>query len=148
MQTHVTGAAPRNLIDTAASEGSFHTLGRALEAAEMVNVFSGTGPYTFFAPTDAAFKKLPSGTLEHWMKPENRTELVAMIRSHVLPGRSSAADVAELKELRMMQGQTAAITHHAGALNINGAKIIQPDILSSNGVIHGIDTVIVPPAKR
>ena len=148
MLTSVAGVTRRNLVDTLATEGLFNTLGRALEAAELVNVFSGTGPYTIFAPTDAAFKKLPAGTLEHWMMPENRAELVAVLRYHVLPGRSAAIDVAELKEPRMMQGQTAAITMPGETLNINDARITQPDIVSSNGVIHGIDTVIVPPSKR
>lgn len=134
----------KNLVDTAAANGSFHTLGKALEAAELTSVLSGSGPYTFFAPTDAAFEKLPKGTLENWLKPENKAELVSVLRYHVLPGRTSAIEVEKLTAPKMMQGQSATVKKDGDTLSIGGANITQRDIASSNGVIHAIDTVIVP----
>jgi uncharacterized surface protein with fasciclin (FAS1) repeats len=134
----------KNLVDTAAANGSFHTLGKALEAAELTSVLSGSGPYTFFAPTDAAFEKLPKGTLENWLKPENKAELVSVLRYHVLPGRTSAIEVEKLTAPKMMQGQSATVKEDGDTLSIGGANITQRDIASSNGVIHAIDTVIVP----
>lgn len=134
----------KNIVDTAAANGSFHTLGKALEAADLSRVLKGSGPYTFFAPTDAAFEKLPKGTLENWLKPENKAELISVLKYHVLPGRASADDVEKLTEPKMMQGQSAAVKKDGETLSIGGAVITQPNIVSSNGIIHGIDTVIVP----
>lgn len=139
-----TSHAYKNLIETAAANGSFHTLGKALEAAELTNVFKGSGPYTFFAPTDSAFDKLPKGTLENWLKPENKAELVSVLKYHVLPGRTSAIEVEKLTAPKMMQGQSAPVTKDGNTLSIGGAHITQRDIASSNGVIHAIDTVIMP----
>ncbi|RUL74462.1 fasciclin domain-containing protein [Dyella choica] len=140
-------ASSKNIVDTAAASGSFHTLGKALEAAELTGVLKSSGPYTFFAPTDAAFEKLPKGTLENWLKPENKAELISVLKYHVLPGRASAVDVEKLNAPTMMQGQSATVKKDGETLSIAGAKITQRDIASSNGVIHAIDTVIVP-AKR
>jgi uncharacterized surface protein with fasciclin (FAS1) repeats len=134
----------RNIVDTAAAKGSFHTLGKALDAAELTNVLKGTGPYTVFAPTDAAFEKLPKGTLENWLKPENKAELISVLKYHVLPGRTSAADVEKLTAPKMMQGQTASVRVEGNKLSIGGANVTERDISSSNGVIHVIDAVIVP----
>jgi uncharacterized surface protein with fasciclin (FAS1) repeats len=142
--TNVSQIAPKNLVDTAAANGSFHTLGKALDAAELTSVLKGTGPYTIFAPTDAAFEKLPKGTLENWLKPENKAELISVLKYHVLPGRSSAADVGKLTEPKMMQGQTASVKTDGNKISIGGANVTQQDIASSNGVIHAIDKVIVP----
>jgi uncharacterized surface protein with fasciclin (FAS1) repeats len=139
-----TRAPTKNLVDTAAANGSFHTLGKALEAAELTNVLKGTGPYTVFAPTDAAFEKLPKGTLENWLKPENKAELISVMKYHVLPGRTSAVEVEKLSAPKMMQGQTAPVTKVGDKLSIGGANITVRDIASSNGIIHAIDTVIVP----
>jgi uncharacterized surface protein with fasciclin (FAS1) repeats len=147
MSTHdsnISQVSSKNLIDTAAANGSFHKLGKALEAAELNTVLKGTGPYTVFAPTDEAFEKLPKGTLENWLKPENKEELIAVLKYHMLPGRTSAAEVEKLTEPTMMQGQTAKVRKDGDRLSIGGAKITKRDIASSNGVIHAIDTVIVP----
>lgn len=134
----------KNLIDTASANGSFNTLGKALEAAELTNVLEGTGPYTVFAPTDEAFEKLPKDTLSNWLKPENKAELISVLKYHVLPGRSAAADVEKLTAPKMMQGQTAAITKDGDKLRIGDATITTSDIHSSNGIIHAIDRVNVP----
>jgi len=147
MSTHNSNTSQpssKNIIDTAAANGSFHTLGKALEAANLSSVLKSPGPYTFFAPTDAAFEKLPKGMLENWLKPENKAELISVLKYHVLPGRASAVDVEKLTAATMMQGEKAAIRKDGEALSIAGAKITQRDIASSNGIIHAIDTVIVP----
>nr|WP_199044708.1 fasciclin domain-containing protein [Dyella sp. ASV24] len=142
--SNVSRAGNKNLVDTVAANGSFHTLGKALEAAELTHVFKGTGPYTIFAPTDAAFEKLPKDTLSNWLKPENKAELTSVLKYHVLPGRASAADVEKLTTPKMMQGQTATVTKDGDKLRIGGATLTQTDITSSNGIIHAIDTVNVP----
>lgn len=134
-----------NLIDAAADNGSFKTLCKALDAAELTQVLKGSGPYTIFAPTDEAFGKLPKGMLEHWLKPENKAELVSVLKYHVLPGRASAADVATLSQPRMMQGESAHIAQDDGHLAIDGAHLVGAEIVSRNGVIHTIDAVIQPP---
>jgi uncharacterized surface protein with fasciclin (FAS1) repeats len=142
--TNVSRVSTKNLVDTAAANGSFHTLGKALEAAELTNVLKGTGPYTVFAPTDEAFEKLPKDTLSNWLKPENKAELISVLKYHVLPGRASAADVEKLTIPKMMQGQTATVTKDGDKLRIGSATITTSDITSSNGIIHAIDTVNVP----
>jgi uncharacterized surface protein with fasciclin (FAS1) repeats len=142
--SNVSSVGTKNLVDTAAANGSFHTLGKALEAAELTNVLKGTGPYTVFAPTDAAFEKLPKDTLSNWLKPENKAELISVLKYHVLPGRASAADVEKLTAPKMMQGQTAAVSKDGDKLRIGSATITKSDITSSNGIIHAIDTVNVP----
>ncbi len=142
--SHTTRTPIKNLVDTVAANGSFHTLAKALEAAELTNVLKGPGPYTVFAPTDAAFDKLPKGTLEDWLKPENKAELISVMKYHVLPGRTSALEVEKLSAPKMMQGQTAPVRKDGDKLSIGGAKITERDIASSNGIIHAIDTVIVP----
>ena len=133
----------KNIVETAAANGSFHTLSKAIEAAGLTSVLKGTGQYTVFAPTDAAFKKLPKGTLENWLKPENKAELISVLKYHVLPGRASVVDVGKLTAPKMLQGQTAAITKDGDKLSIGGAAITGPEIASSNGIIHAIDAVIV-----
>jgi uncharacterized surface protein with fasciclin (FAS1) repeats len=142
--SNVSSVGSKNIVDTAAANGSFHTLGKALEAADLTNVLKGTGPYTVFAPTDAAFEKLPKDTLSNWLKPENKAELISVLKYHVLPGRASAVEVEKLTAPKMMQGQTAAITKDGEKLRIGGATITTSDITSSNGIIHAIDTVNVP----
>lgn len=147
MSNHDSNTSPgssKNLADTVASTSSFHTLSKAFEAADLTNILKSTGPYTVFAPTDDAFAKLPNGTLENWLKPENKAELISVLKFHVLPGRTSAGDVEKLTDPKMMQGQTAHITKDGNNLSIAGANISQRDIASSNGFIHAIDTVIVP----
>lgn len=142
--SNVSRDSTKNLVDTAAANGSFHTLGKALEAAELTHVLKGTGPYTVFAPTDEAFEKLPKDMLSNWLKPENKAELISVLKYHVLPGRASAADVEKLTTPKMMQGQTATVTKDGDKLRIGSATITRSDITSSNGIIHAIDAVNVP----
>ena len=142
--TNVSRVSSKNLVETAAANGGFDTLGKALEAAELTNVLKGTGPYTVFAPTDEAFEKLPKDVLSNWLKPENKAELISVLKYHVLPGRASAADVEKLTAPKMMQGQTAAVSKDGDKLRIGSATITKSDITSSNGIIHAIDTVNVP----
>ncbi|HEX6832611.1 MAG TPA: fasciclin domain-containing protein [Rudaea sp.] len=133
-----------NLVDTAASHGDFTIFGKAVNAAGLAQTLKADGPYTVFAPTDAAFHKLPNGRLENWLKLENKAELVAIINYHVSPGRILAADVGKLSETKTVQGQLAKI-HMAGEkVMIDGANVTLTDIASSNGVIHAIDAVLLP----
>jgi len=134
----------RNLVDTAAAQGSFKTFGKALEAAGLKETLKGRGLYTVFAPTDAAFDKLPSGRLENLLKPENKVELVSILNYHVTPGKVLAADVGKLHKTKTVQGQSATIKTAGENVMINDAHITLTDISSSNGVIHAIDTVLVP----
>jgi len=142
--TNTSHSSYKNLVETTAANGSFHKLSKALEAADLTNVLKGAGPYTFFAPTDAAFDKLPKGTLENWLKPENKAELASVLKYHVLQGRTSAVEVGKLTTPKMLQGQSVMVRKDGDTLSIGGAKITQRDIPSSNGVIHAIDTVIMP----
>lgn len=139
-----TSSNQSNLVDTAASQGSFAIFGKALNAAGLSDTLKGAGPYTVFAPTDAAFRKLPAGTLDNWMKPENKAELISILNYHVTPGRVLAADVGKLKEAKTVQGQSAKIRMAGDKVTIDGANISLTDIASSNGVIHPIDTVLMP----
>lgn len=151
--SNVTGVSNKNLVDTAAANGNFHTLGKALEAADLSNVLKGSGPYTVFAPTDEAFEKLPKDRLNNWLKPENKAELISVLKYHVISGRASAVDIEKLTTPKMMQGQklmqgqTVTITKEGDKLRIGEATITRADIAPSNGVIHQIDTVNVPPKK-
>jgi len=133
-----------NLVDTAASQGSFAIFGKALKAAGLTDTLRSEGPYTVFAPTDAAFKKLPAGQLHNWMRPENKDELIAVLKYHVTPGRVCAADVGKLSEAKTVHGQSAKIRMSGDKVTIDGANVTLTDIASSNGVIHAIDTVLVP----
>jgi uncharacterized surface protein with fasciclin (FAS1) repeats len=134
----------KNLVETAAAQGSFKTFAKALSAAGLNETLKANGPYTVFAPTDAAFEKLPSGKLENWLKPENKAELVSVLNYHVAPGRVLAADVGKLHETKTVQGQSAKIRTSGEKVMINDANVTLTDITSSNGVIHAIDTVLVP----
>jgi uncharacterized surface protein with fasciclin (FAS1) repeats len=139
----------RNLLDTAAANGTFKTFGTAVERAGMSDTLRGTGPYTVFAPTDAALAKLPAGTLEMLFKPENKEELAALINYHVVNGRRSAADVGKWDAARTLNGQPAPIKVSGNHISIDGAQIVSADIDSSNGMLHGIDKVIIPaPTKH
>lgn len=133
-----------NLIETAAASGTFKTLRRALDAAELTDVLEGTGPYTLFAPTDEAFAKLPKGTLDGWLKPENKAQLVSVLKYHVMPGRASTEEVAKLGNPKSMQGEAIHVTRSDSKVSVEGAYLIGKDIRSSNGVIHAIDAVMQP----
>lgn len=136
--------AKKDLVDTAVAAGSFKTLVAAVQAAELVDTLKGKGPFTVFAPTDDAFAKLPKGTVDDLLKPENKAKLQAVLTYHVVPGQVMAADVVKLKEAKTAQGQAVKISVADGKVKIDGASVIKTDIVTSNGVIHVIDSVILP----
>jgi uncharacterized surface protein with fasciclin (FAS1) repeats len=137
-------AAEKDIVDTAVGAGSFKTLVAAVKAAGLVETLKGAGPFTVFAPSDEAFAKLPAGTVETLLKPENKDKLVAILTYHVVPGKVTAADVVKLKEAKTVQGSSAKITVTDGKVKVDDANVIKTDILTSNGVIHVIDAVIMP----
>jgi len=136
--------ATKDIVDTAVAAGNFNTLAAALKAADLVNTLKSPGPFTVFAPTDAAFAKLPAGTVENLLKPENKAQLVGILTYHVVPGIVKAADVVKLSEATTVQGQSVKITVKDGKVSIDGAVVTATDIAASNGVIHVIDSVILP----
>jgi uncharacterized surface protein with fasciclin (FAS1) repeats len=140
----VTGSERKDIVDTAVAAGSFQTLAKALDAAGLVDTLKGKGPFTVFAPTDEAFAKLPAGTLEDLLKPENKDKLVAILTYHVVPGEVLASQVTKLKSAKTVNGQTLTITTDGGAVMVDSAKVVKTDILCSNGVIHVIDSVMLP----
>lgn len=137
---------PSNILDAAAANGTFKTFGEAVEKAGMADTFRGPGPFTIFAPTDAAFEKLPQGKLENLFKPENKDELVSILNYHVVSGRKSSADVGKWESARTVHGQAAPVKLVDNKVVIDGAQVTAADIASSNGVIHGIDKVNLPVA--
>lgn len=141
---HPNTPVAKNILETAAAKGSFKTFGRAVERAGLSETLRGTGPFTVFAPTDAAFDKLPAGRLEVLFKPENKEELVSLLNYHVVAGRKSMADVGKWEAARMVNGQSAPIKTAGDKVTIDGAQISSADIESSNGVLHGIDKVNIP----
>ncbi len=136
--------AKADIVDTAVAAGQFETLAAALGAADLVDTLKGDGPFTVFAPTDEAFAKLPEGTVENLLKPENRDQLVAILTYHVVPGDVRAADVVKLDKAKTVNGQSVAIQVADNGVQINDANVVATDIEASNGVIHVIDTVILP----
>ncbi|WP_272493486.1 fasciclin domain-containing protein [Rhodocaloribacter litoris] len=130
-----------------ATEGGFNTLVAAVQAAGLVETLQGEGPFTVFAPTDEAFAKLPEGTVESLLKPENRDQLVAILTYHVVPGAVRAADVVNLTSAKTVQGASLTIKVMDGKVMINDATVTATDIEASNGVIHVIDTVLLPPSN-
>lgn len=138
-------AADKNIVDTAVAAGTFKTLAAALGAAGLVETLKGPGPFTVFAPTDDAFAKLPAGTVADLLKPENKARLAAVLTYHVVPGRVMAADVVKLTEAKTVNGAMVGIKVDGGNVMIDGAKVTATDIVTSNGVIHVIDSVILPP---
>lgn len=133
-----------DIVDTAVRAGQFKTLAAALNAAGLVETLKGPGPFTVFAPTDAAFAALPPGTLEELLKPENRRKLVAILTYHVVPGRVSASQAAKLDSATTVQGGALAIRARDGAVTVDGARVVAADVAASNGVIHVIDKVLLP----
>jgi uncharacterized surface protein with fasciclin (FAS1) repeats len=144
MNTMNTTPNSKNLVDTAAANGSFKTFGKAIDRAGMSDTLRGAGPFTVFAPTDAAFEKLPAGKLDNLFKPENKEELVSLLNYHVVSGRKTVADVGKWESARTVNGQPAPITLTNDQVSIDGALVTSADIGSSNGVIHGIDKVNIP----
>ena len=140
----------KDIVDTAAGAESFKTLVAAVKAAGLVDTLKGEGPFTVMAPTDEAFAKLPEGTVEGLLKPENKDKLVAILKYHVIPARAMAADVVELdgQPVKTAEGDAAKITVKGDTVTIDNARVIKADIECTNGVIHVIDTVILPPSAR
>ena len=145
--TTTASAATGTIVDTAVAAGSFKTLVAAVQAAGLVETLSGKGPFTVFAPTDEAFAKLPAGTLEMLLKPENKAKLAAILTYHVVPGSVMAADVVKLKNAGTVLGQRVDIKVDGGKVMVDGANVVKTDIGCSNGVIHVIDSVILPSDK-
>lgn len=133
-----------DIVDTAVNAGQFNTLATALTAAGLVDTLKGDGPFTVFAPTDAAFAKLPDGTLDQLLKPENRDQLVAILTYHVVPGSLMSGEVVTLTEAATVQGQAVAISASGATVMIDNAQVVAADIRATNGVIHVIDSVILP----
>jgi len=133
-----------DIVDVAVSAGQFNTLAAALEAAGLVATLKGDGPFTVFAPTDAAFAKLPAGTVDSLLKPENKDQLVGILTYHVVPGKVMASDVVKLSSATTVNGADVAITLDGGSVRIDNATVVKTDIEASNGVIHVIDTVLLP----
>jgi len=138
-------AADKDIVGTAVEAGQFKTLAAALEAAGLVSALQAPGPFTVFAPTDEAFAKLPAGTVENLLKPENKQQLVEILTYHVVPGKVMAADVAGVDEAKTLNGKMIDVEVEGSAVKINEANVTATDIAASNGVIHVIDQVILPP---
>jgi uncharacterized surface protein with fasciclin (FAS1) repeats len=139
--------APKDIVDTAVGAGTFKTLAAAVGAADLVATLKGDGPFTVFAPTDEAFAKLPAGTVETLLKPENKEKLKEILLLHVVPGKVTAADVVKLKEAKTAGGKTLTISA-AGGVKVGTAtgmsNVVKTDVQAKNGVIHVIDAVILP----
>jgi transforming growth factor-beta-induced protein len=137
---------PKDIVDTAVAAGSFKTLAAALTAAGLIDTLKGDGPFTVFAPTDAAFAKLPAGTVEMLLKPENKAKLTAILTYHVVAGNVMAAKVVTMngQEVKTVNGQSIKIMVSGGKVMVDGANVVTTDIKASNGVIHVIDSVILP----
>lgn len=141
---HAAPQARADIVDTAVQAGQFKTLAAALQAAGLVDTLKGPGPFTVFAPTDAAFAALPAGTLETLLKPENHDKLVAILTYHVVPGRVTANQVAGMQAAKTVEGDAVAIHASGGTVSVNDARVIKADVPASNGVIHVIDKVLLP----
>ena len=137
-------ARAADIVDTAVKAGDFKTLVAAVKAAGLVDTLRGKGPFTVFAPTDEAFAKLPPGTVDDLLKPANKAKLVAILTYHVVPGKVTAEEVAgKTLNAKTVEGQPLKIDAMNGVM-VDNAKVIRPDIMASNGVIHVIDTVLIP----
>ncbi len=134
----------KDVVEVAVENGSFTTLVAAVKAAGLVETLQGKGPFTIFAPTDAAFSKLPEGTVEMLLKPENKDKLTAVLTYHVVSGKVMAADVIKVDSAKTLQGQSVMVKADSMGVTINDAKVVKADVKASNGVIHVIDTVLLP----
>ena len=134
----------KDIVDTAVADDDFNTLVAAIQAAGLVETLKGEGPFTVFAPTDEAFAKLPKGTLDSLLKPENKQKLASILTYHVVSGKVMAADVVKLTEAKTVNGQSLTINVKDGTVMVDSAKVIKTDIECSNGVIHVIDAVLLP----
>ena len=134
-----------DIVDTAVKAGQFNTLAAALTAGDLVVVLKGAGPFTVFEPTDEAFKKLPPGTVENLLKPENKAQLVKILTYHVVPGKVMSSALAGKKtDAKTVQGEMVMVDATMGGVTVNGAKVVTADVVADNGVIHVIDTVLIP----
>jgi uncharacterized surface protein with fasciclin (FAS1) repeats len=136
--------SPKDIVDTAVAAGDFKTLAAALQAAGLVDTLKGPGPFTVFAPTDEAFAKLPAGTVEDLLKPENKQKLISILTYHVVAGNVMAKDVVKLHEAKTVNGQDVKIMVDGGKVMVDNASVLKTDIQCTNGVIHVIDTVLLP----
>ena len=136
--------AEKDIVDTAVAAGSFKTLATALAAADLVQTLKGEGPFTVFAPTDEAFAKLPAGTVESLLKPENKDKLRRILTYHVVSGKVTAAQVMKMSSAKAVSGDTLTIKAGNGGVMADNARVVKTDIAASNGVIHVIDTVLMP----
>ena len=136
--------AKSDIVDTAVAAGDFNTLAAALQAGDLIDTLKADGPYTVFAPTDAAFAKLPAGTVESLLLPENKDKLVAILTYHVVPGRVEAAQVVSMNSAPTANGEELAIRVEGETVFVNDSRVVATDIAASNGVIHVVDTVILP----
>lgn len=134
----------KDIVDTAVGAGSFNTLVAAVQAADLVDTLKSEGPFTVFAPTDEAFAKLPAGTVDDLLKPENKEKLQAILLYHVVPGKVAAADVVKLTSAKTANDMDLKVMVDGTMVKINEAQVVQTDIMTSNGVIHVIDTVLIP----
>lgn len=138
-------AIAADIVDTAVKAGQFTTLSTALKAAGLVDTLKGAGPFTVFAPTDDAFKKLPNGTVENLLKPENKSQLVKVLTYHVVPGKVMSTSLAGKKtEVKTVEGGILAIDATSRGVMVDNAKVVSADVVADNGVIHVIDTVLMP----
>jgi transforming growth factor-beta-induced protein len=135
-----------DIVDTAVSAGIFKTLVAAVQAGGLVDTLKSAGPFTVFAPTDEAFAKLPAGTVESLLKPENKAKLVQILKYHVVAGKVAAADVVKLSSAKTVEGSNVKIKTTNGKVMINSSNVVKADIMTSNGVIHVIDSVLMPPS--
>jgi uncharacterized surface protein with fasciclin (FAS1) repeats len=138
------GQSKKDIVDTAVAAGNFKTLAAALQAAGLVDTLKGSGPFTVFAPTDEAFAKLPAGTVEDLLKPENKQKLISILTYHVVAGKVMASQVVKLHEAKTVNGQDVKIMVDGGKVMADNANVVQTDIQCTNGVIHVIDTVLLP----
>lgn len=136
--------AKKDIVDTAVAAGDFKTLAAALKAAGLVDTLKGDGPFTVFAPTDEAFAKLPAGTVENLLKPENKEKLVAILTYHVVPAKAMSKDVAGMNSAKTVNGKELKLKAADGKVMVNNATVTKADIEASNGVIHVIDAVLLP----
>ncbi len=137
-------ARAADIVDTAVAAGQFKTLAAALQAAGLVDALKAPGPFTVFAPTDEAFAKLPPGTLDDLLKPENREKLRGILTYHVVSGRVPSSDVVKLRSAKTLNGQSVRIRARGGKVQVDDANVIKADIEADNGIIHVIDKVILP----
>jgi uncharacterized surface protein with fasciclin (FAS1) repeats len=147
MAANIFAAAEKDIVDTAVEAGSFKTLAAALKAADLIETLKGKGPFTVFAPTDEAFAKLPEGTVETLLKPENKAKLAAILTCHVAVGKAKIKEAAMFKSTQTVNGASFKINVSDEGVMVDKAKVVKTDIQCSNGVIHVIDSVLMPEAK-